>query len=91
MRCRANAADRLFAADLAELPHRGRRQVVVAVVQLGAAGRGQPVPLGRASAPGLLPRRGGHRLGLTGVDQRVEVASHPGGRQTQPLTDLRRR
>jgi hypothetical protein len=82
------ATNRLFAADLAQLTHRRRRQIVVAVAQLRATRRGQPVPLGRPSASRLLPRRCGNRLRLTHLDQGLQVASHPGGGQAQSLTDL---
>ena len=53
-----------------------------------AARRGEPVALGRPSPPGLLPRRAGNGLRLAHVDQRVEVTSHPGSRQTQLFADL---
>ena len=82
------AADRLLAADLPQLAHRGRGQVVVAVVQLRAAGRGEPVSLGRASPPGLLPSRGGRRLGFAHVDQHVKVASHASCGQPELFADL---
>jgi hypothetical protein len=60
--------DRVLTADFTELTHRRRCQVVIAVVQLGAAAGGQPVPLGRSAPPLLLPPRGGSRLGFAHVD-----------------------
>lgn len=82
--------NRLFAADLAKLPHGRRRQVVVGVVELGPTAGGQPVALRGTPAPRLLPCRGGRGLGIAGLDQGVEVPAHTGGRQAQPVTDLAR-
>ncbi len=79
---------RLLAADLPQLPHGRRRQVVIGVVELGPAGRGQPVALGGPPASHLLPRRGRRRFRVTRLDQRVQMTPHTGGRQAQPVTDL---
>ena len=53
-------------------------QIVVGVLQLGPAGRGQLVALGGPAAALLLPGRCGVGLRVAGVDQSVEVAAHPG-------------
>jgi len=58
------------------------------VLELGPAGRGEPVPLGGPPPSRLLPGRRGRGLGVTRLDQRVEVPAHTGGRQTQPVADL---
>ena len=79
---------RVLTADFPQLPHGRRRQVVVGVVELGPAGRGQPIALGGPPASHLLPCRGGRGLGIAGLDQRIEMTPHAGGRQAQPVTDL---
>ncbi len=81
-------ANRVLAADFPQLPHGGHRQVVVGVVELGPAGRGQPVTLRGAPAANLLPGGGGRRLGVARLDQRVQMTPHAGGRQAQPVADL---
>ena len=80
--------NRVLTADFAQLPHGRRRQVVVGVVELGPAGRGQPVALGGPPASHLLPGRSGRGLGVARLDQRVEMTPHAGGRQAQPVTDF---
>jgi hypothetical protein len=58
------------------------------MVELGATGRRQPVALGGPPASHLLPGRGGHGLGVTSVDQRVQMPAHTRRREAQPFTDL---
>src|SRR5690349_3397353 len=36
----------------------------------------------------MLPGRGGAGLRVADIHQRVEVPAHPGGRDTEPVTDL---
>ena len=79
---------RLLTADLAQLADRGRGQVVVGVLELGPAGGRQPVALGGPAAADLLPRRRGVGLGVTCLDEGVEVTAHPGGGEAQPVSDL---
>ena len=71
--------NRLVTADLAELAHGGRGQIVVGVLELGPAGRGEAVALGRSAPADVLPGRRGLRLGVTAVDQCVKVAADSGG------------
>ena len=63
--------DRVVAADLAELAHRGHGQVVVGVTELGPARGRQPVPLGGPAASTVLPGRRGAGLRVAGVHQCV--------------------
>src|SRR5215208_5922516 len=81
-------ADRVVAADLAQLPHRGDGQVVVGVLQLGPTCGGKPVPLGGSSPSVVLPRRGGARLRVARLHQRVQMPAHPGGGDTQLVAYL---
>ena len=81
-------ANRVLSPDLPQLPHRGRRQVVVGMVELGPAGRSQPVTLRGPPAANLLPGGRGRRLGVARLDQRVQVTPHTGGRQAQLVADL---
>ena len=80
--------NRVLTADFPQLPHGRGRQVVVGVIELGPAGRGQPEALRRPPAADLLPWRGRRGLGVTRLDQRVEMTPHTGSRQAQPVTDL---
>ena len=56
--------------------------------ELGAPGRGEPVTLSRATPAHVLPGRGGDRLGVTPVDQDVEVTPDAGRGDTEFAADL---
>ena len=83
--------DSLVAADLPQLPHRGGRQIVVGVLELGSARCGQPVALGRPAAAGLLPGSRRVGLGIAAVDEGIEMPANTGGRDTEVAADLRGR
>jgi len=68
--------DRLVAADLAELPHRGGRQIVVGVLEFGPPGRGESIAFSGSATAGLLPGRSRVGLRIATVNQSVEVPAH---------------
>lgn len=80
--------NRFVAADLPELPHRGRRQIVVGVLEFGPSGRREPIAFGGSATAGLLPGRSRVGLGIAAVNQRVKVSAHAGRRETQATTYL---
>ncbi len=75
--------DGCVAADASQLPHRGTRQVVVRVAEPVATHSGELKVLRRSSAATLTKRSGRRNARFTVVDQRVEVASHTGGAQSE--------
>ena len=80
--------NRFLTADFAQLPHGRGSQVVVGVVELGAAGSGQPEPLRGPAPAGLLPGRGCQGFRVARLDQRVEVTPYTRGRQMELVADL---
>ena len=82
--------DGVVTAELAQLAHRRRGEVVVGVLQLRPACGGQLIALGRSPPALVLPRRCGFRLRVAGLDERVEVPAHTGCRQSQLLADAAR-
>lgn len=80
----------LVTADLTQLAHRCRRQIVVGVLELRPARGSEAIPLRGPPSAGVLPSGGGIGHSITGVDQNVEVPAHPGRGDAQPLSDLGR-
>ena len=68
--------NRFVTADLTELPHRGRRQIVVGVLELGPPGRGESIAFSGSATAGLLPGRSRVGLRIATVNQSVEVPAH---------------
>lgn len=82
--------DGLVAAQLAQLAHRRRSQVVIGVLQLRPARCGELIALGGPAPTLVLPGRRGVGLGVAGIDEGIEVPTHTGGGQPQLLSDAAR-
>lgn len=80
--------NRFVTADLTELPHRGRRQIVVGVLKFGPPGRGEPIAFGGSATAGLLPGRSRVGLRIATVNQRIEVPAHTRRGDSQATTYL---
>src|SRR5690606_3210513 len=69
--------------------HGGGGEIVVGVPEAGASDGGELEAAGGAATTTALPARGRGGLRLAGLDERVEVASHARGAESQTLADLR--